>query len=173
MARFLPLYRLRAANTRYHFHCRELRDVQWYLSSNKEVNFTSFGVRPACRLTTLANDTSVSIKLYSHTKAGHTVCAAATENSVDAICTAAGSYVNRDAQAPTCTKIGWNAYQTCENCDYTTYVEIPVNGSHGSDRRCRCADLHRNGSDRGQTLLCLRRGVCGTGCCSRHRQPYD
>ncbi len=32
------------------------------------------------------------------------------------------------AQAPTCTAIGWNAYETCSRCDYTTYVELPATG---------------------------------------------
>ena len=34
--------------------------------------------------------------------------------------------MHHDAQAPTCTEIGWNAYDTCkrEGCGYTTYVEI-------------------------------------------------
>lgn len=30
------------------------------------------------------------------------------------------------AKAPTCTGIGWNAYETCSRCDYTTYVELPA-----------------------------------------------
>ena len=36
--------------------------------------------------------------------------------------------VNHDAQAPTCTEKGWNAYETCSRsgCDYTTYVELPA-----------------------------------------------
>ena len=34
--------------------------------------------------------------------------------------------VHHDAQAATCTKPGWNAYDTCKNCDYNTYVELPV-----------------------------------------------
>ena len=29
-----------------------------------------------------------------------------------------------DAKASTCTEVGWNAYVTCANCDYTTYVEL-------------------------------------------------
>ena len=28
------------------------------------------------------------------------------------------------AQSPTCTEIGWEAYETCSRCDYSTYVEI-------------------------------------------------
>ena len=31
--------------------------------------------------------------------------------------------IDHPAQAPTCTAIGWDAYQTCSRCDYTTYVE--------------------------------------------------
>ena len=30
--------------------------------------------------------------------------------------------VHHDAKAATCTEIGWNAYNTCSRCDYTTYV---------------------------------------------------
>lgn len=37
-------------------------------------------------------------------------------------------YVDHAAQAPTCTEIGWDAYQTCSRCDYTSYVEIPALG---------------------------------------------
>ena len=31
-----------------------------------------------------------------------------------------------DAKAPTCTEIGWNAYETCSRCDHTTYAELPA-----------------------------------------------
>lgn len=30
------------------------------------------------------------------------------------------------AKAPTCTEIGWNAYETCSRCDYTTRKELPA-----------------------------------------------
>lgn len=36
--------------------------------------------------------------------------------------------VHHDAQAATCTVIGWAAYDTCARCDYTTYAEIPALG---------------------------------------------
>ena len=36
------------------------------------------------------------------------------------------------AKAPDCTNIGWEAYEKCELCDYTTYVEIPALG-HDED----------------------------------------
>ena len=34
--------------------------------------------------------------------------------------------VSVDAQAPTCTEIGWDAYEYCTACDFTTKVELPV-----------------------------------------------
>ena len=30
------------------------------------------------------------------------------------------------AKAPTCTEKGWNAYETCSRCNYTTYAELPA-----------------------------------------------
>ena len=73
---------------------------------------------------------------------GHTVDGASTYHTetTPATCTAAAycadcksSYgeadpdahalESHDAQAPTCTAIGWDAYETCSRCDYTTYVE--------------------------------------------------
>ena len=86
---------------------------------------------------------------------GHIPSAAVKENEVAATCTEAGSYetvvycavcdaelnretvaipalghdlIHHDAQAPTCTAVGWNAYDTCSRCDYTTYVELPATG---------------------------------------------
>lgn len=34
--------------------------------------------------------------------------------------------VHHDAKAPTCTEIGWEEYDTCSRCDYTTKVESPA-----------------------------------------------
>lgn len=34
--------------------------------------------------------------------------------------------VQHAAKAPTCTEIGWNAYETCSRCDHTTYAELPA-----------------------------------------------
>lgn len=34
--------------------------------------------------------------------------------------------VKHNAQAPTCTQIGWNEYVSCSRCDYSTYQQIPA-----------------------------------------------
>ena len=54
-----------------------------------------------------------------------------------AVCEVCGvEYVEKDpnnhalvqhaAKAPTCTEIGWDAYETCSRCDHTTYAELPA-----------------------------------------------
>ena len=82
---------------------------------------------------------------------------AVKENEVPATCTTPGSYdevvyctdsdcgevvsrthvevdalghdeVSHEAQAATCTEIGWNAYVTCTRCNHTTYEEISALG---------------------------------------------
>ncbi|MDE7087817.1 MAG: hypothetical protein K2O67_06465, partial [Clostridia bacterium] len=46
---------------------------------------------------------------------------------------AAHDLVHHEAKSPKCTEVGWNAYDTCNNCDYTTYVEIAATGHTKSD----------------------------------------
>ena len=85
------------------------------------------------------------------------------ENKVDATCTAGGSYdevvyctvcnaelsrtaktiaatghdlIRHNAQAATCTAIGWNAYDTCSRCTYTTYNEIAATGHTWTPATC-------------------------------------
>ncbi|MBQ3154157.1 MAG: dockerin type I repeat-containing protein [Clostridia bacterium] len=36
--------------------------------------------------------------------------------------------ITHNAKAPACTEIGWDAYETCSRCDYTTYAELPATG---------------------------------------------
>ena len=51
----------------------------------------------------------------------------AWKNGVEAEVIPAGhTIVKVDAKAKTCTEKGWNAYEYCSACDYTTYVEIPA-----------------------------------------------
>ena len=36
--------------------------------------------------------------------------------------------VHHDGKEATCTEAGWEAYDTCSRCDYSTYKEIPAKG---------------------------------------------
>ena len=44
---------------------------------------------------------------------------------------------HHEAKPATCTENGWEAYDTCTRCDYTTYVEIAAKGhTFGPDATC-------------------------------------
>ena len=100
---------------------------------------------------------------------GHTEGEAVRENEVPASCTAAGSYdevvycavcgeelsragmtiealghdiVKHEGQAATCTQNGWNDYETCSRCDYTTYREIAATG-HTPGTAATCTSAQR------------------------------
>ena len=60
-----------------------------------------------------------------------TVCGAELE--VETIAALGHDLIHHDAKAATCTAIGWNAYDTCSRCDYTTYSELPALGHTSSD----------------------------------------
>ena len=53
--------------------------------------------------------------------------AVANENGTwTVVCAHTDKLVQVDAKAPTCIEIGWEAYEYCTACDYTTYVELPA-----------------------------------------------
>ena len=100
---------------------------------------------------------------------GHTKGEAVRENEVPASCTVAGSYdevvycsvcgdelsreekvidafghdlKHHEAKPATCTEIGWNAYDTCLRCDYTTYRELAAKGhTPGTSATCTEAQI--------------------------------
>ena len=43
---------------------------------------------------------------------------------------------HHDAQSPTCTAVGWDEYDTCSRCDYSTYVEKPALGHKWKAATC-------------------------------------
>ena len=56
-----------------------------------------------------------------------------------------------DAQAPTCTEIGWDAYETCSRCDYTTYVEKKALGHDAVKHDAQAATCTEIGWDAYET----------------------
>lgn len=52
--------------------------------------------------------------------------------------------IHHDAKAATCTEAGWEAYDTCSRCDYTTYEEIPALGHalvHHDAKAAACTEI--------------------------------
>lgn len=70
------------------------------------------------------------------------VDATCTEPKTCALCGATeGESLGHDltqheAQDPTCTEHGWEAYECCSRCDYSTYVELPAEGHSYVDGVC-------------------------------------
>ena len=86
-------------------------------------------VRPTC--------TTAGEKVYTCTE-----CSATKTETLEA---SGHDLVRHDAQAPTCTEIGWEAYDTCTRCDYTTYTEIAADAkshdlSHVKAKAPTCTD---------------------------------
>ena len=78
---------------------------------------------------------------------------------------------HHEARAATCTEKGWNAYDTCETCGYTTYAETPALGHDFGDawksdaakhwKECsRCDAVAERASHTGGTATCHDSAVC-------------
>ena len=116
-----------------------------------ELEISGSGLTDSLTNAIMLNFVDTSITIPPH----HTEATAVVENRVEPTCTAEGSYdnvvyctacgieisrekivvnvlghdkVSHEAKTPTCTIYGWNAYDTCTRCDYTTYEEIPALG---------------------------------------------
>ncbi len=126
--------------------------------STGHINTTTATVEATCTTagsTTVTCACGETISTTVISAKGHTSAEAVEENIVEATCTTAGSYdsvvycsvcnaeisreskaiaalghdeIAHEAQAPTCTAIGWDAYVTCSRCDYTTYKETAALG---------------------------------------------
>ena len=65
------------------------------------------------------------------TEKGYTThtCLVCGKSSIDQYIAAIGHDIkHHDAKDPTCIENGWDAYDTCSRCDYTTYNELPALG---------------------------------------------
>ncbi len=73
-----------------------------------------------------------------------------------------------DAQAPDCTNVGWDAYEYCTRCDYTTYVEKKALGHlpWEMNEHYQCVDdMHKHAptcteDGLGWGSICQRCGEC-------------
>jgi len=92
-----------------------------------------YGVCNTCGVITYGSDAKLPL-------AGHTGgTATCTSKAVCTVCKAEYGSTNPSnhaglqkvaAKAPTCAEIGWNAYEYCTKCSYTTYSELPATGNH-------------------------------------------
>ena len=74
------------------------------------------------RITVQPTCTAAGEKVYACTG-----CSAEKKERLDA---KGHDIVSHSAKAVTCGEAGWKAYETCRNCDYSTYAEIAATGEH-------------------------------------------
>ncbi len=59
------------------------------------------------------------------------ICSKCNDNYVDDYVNSLGHDVqNHEAKAATCTEVGWEAYEACSRCDYSTYKEISIDSTN-------------------------------------------
>ena len=63
--------------------------------------------------------------------------------------------VNHEAKEPTCAEVGWETYESCSRCEYTTYVEIAKNENHDwVDGLCELPTCEEAGWEEEYCWLC-------------------
>ena len=74
--------------------------------------------------------------------------------------------VQQEAKEPTCTEVGWDAYETCSRCDYSTYVEKAALGHQIDETKeaSKIESLEPTCTSTGHTegYKCLREGCTYT-----------
>ena len=76
--------------------------------------------------------TDNTTKLCDEARLSVRECSTCGFEEADYIASAAHTLISHEAKSPTCTEPGYNAYETCEKCPYTTYEEIPASHSYTS-----------------------------------------
>ena len=96
-------------------------------------------------VTTPATCVSTGVMTYTCTACG------TTRTEVIEIDKDNHTIVEHDAKAPTCTEVGWNAYETCKDCSYSTYNEIPANGHSYVEHKAKAPTCTEIGWDAYET----------------------
>ncbi len=101
----------------------------------------------ATEIAALGHDYRTFVTEPTCTKDGYTlhVCSVCGDSyKTDTVSASGHALTHFDAKVATCTEIGWYAYDTCDVCDYTTYVEIPATGhdykAYGNGYKCSHCD---------------------------------
>ena len=66
------------------------------------------------------------------------VCGICGKEKTETITVLGHAYVNHAAKEPTCEEPGWDAYQTCSRCSYTTFAEKEALGHIDEDEDGYC-----------------------------------
>ena len=135
--------------TQHRKQCNECHEMVW------EDHWTfSFSSGPTCQKQVSCSLCGVDFGPFGAHKFSGATCAA---KAICTVCKKEGEIDpnNHDlrshaAKAPTCLDIGWNEYNTCSRCSYTTYSELPALNHdlvHHDAKAASCLDIGWNEYD--------------------------
>ena len=110
--------------TQHRMQCQECGEVMW------EDHWRPAGENPTCKKKVRCGLCGVNFGSFGPHKFSGATCVA---KAICTVCKEEGEIDpnNHDlrphaAKAATCTEKGWNEYDACSRCSYTTYTEIPA-----------------------------------------------
>ena len=107
-----------------------------------EIGWDAYETCSRCDYSTYVEKSSLGHTMADATCVAPSTCSVCGHTEGEAL---GHAIVNHDAKKETCTEIGWNAYETCSRCDYSTYVEIPEIGHDMSEANCVAPKTCKNG----------------------------
>ncbi len=123
--------------------------------------------REAKTIAALGHTYTSTVTSPSCTRQGYTIytCRCGDTYVSDYVDTLGHDLAYHDAQQPTCTDIGWNAYDECSRCDYTTYTELAalghdLSGVNNSCTICGYIPLEYTLSEDGEYYSVTGMGYC-------------
>ena len=112
--------------TQHRMQCQECGETMW------ENHWKPAGENPTCQKQVRCGLCGIKFGSFGPHKFSGATCVA---KATCTVCKKEGEIDpnNHDlkphaAKAPTCTEKGWNEYDTCSRCSYTTYSELPALG---------------------------------------------
>ena len=111
--------------TQHRMQCRTCKEIMW------ENHWRKPDDKPTCKKQVRCGLCGVRFGPFGEHKFSTATCVAKATCTVCKLQTGEIDPNNHDlkhsaAKAPTCTEKGWNAYDTCTRCSYTTYRELPA-----------------------------------------------
>ena len=111
--------------TQHKMQCQTCREVMW------ENHWKAAGDEPTCKKQARCGLCGLKFGPFGEHKFSEATCVARATCTVCQVETGGIDPNNHNlehhvAKAATCTEKGWEAYDTCTRCSYTTYKEIPA-----------------------------------------------
>ena len=106
-----------------------------YKCKTEENHNVSIEAAVSSRITKEATCESAGTIVYTATVAASASLdnTAHSDTKTETIAALGHDIIHHEAKAPSCTEVGWKAYDSCTRCNYTTYSELPALGHSWAD----------------------------------------